>query len=290
MGQVMGSGLSFKEKQHICLTGSSVAGGRLQCVQGHGNKPQHLLKKFQKGSGVCMCRHFSWPSEGLCLKVPGSTSLLIKLAQRAVRLDLLYETGGGWKAECYRAAWLPQGWFIASVINVSSMLPLTLSRDMTERQRMENRGSFHGNIQKNGRVTGGGEKKKREEEEPHRDLGFTHHWMSFDTGLPSAGRCSFIHSLPSPAWGASIRRLHQSLFQLQYPPLASRDRTRAPEPFSTPSSGPAHASQDEQRPPSYSSLCLPVKCVLRNEVGEAAGGYFTAAPSLAAWWGGQIRA
>lgn len=93
-------------------------------------------------------------------------------------MDLLCETGGGWEARGYRAARLPQGWFFASMINVSSMLPLTLSRDMTERQRMETRCSFHGNTPKKmGEWLGVGRMKKKikgDEEEPHRDLGFTY--------------------------------------------------------------------------------------------------------------------
>lgn len=53
----------------------------------------------------------------------------------------------------------------------------------------------------------------------------------------------------------------------------------------TPSSGPAHARQDEQGETSrlLQSLPLPVKSVIGNEVGQAAGGHFRAAPSLAAW-------
>lgn len=138
------------------------AGDRLQCVQGQGNNPRISWQSSIRARGACMCRHFSRPSEGWCLKGSGSASLLIKVAQRAVRLDFLCEAGGGWEAQGHGAAWLLWGWFIASMINVSSMLPLTLSRDMTERQRMETRCSFHGNTPKKWESDWGwGELKKK---------------------------------------------------------------------------------------------------------------------------------
>lgn len=53
----------------------------------------------------------------------------------------------------------------------------------------------------------------------------------------------------------------------------------------TPSSGPAHARQDEQGETSQllQSLSLPLKSVIGNDVGREAGGHFRAARSLAAW-------